>query len=155
MKDRFELKIEGNLEKLAIIGDFIGDTMRSFGLDNHKIFDVQMAVDEACTNIIEYGYANERGMIDIACQRRGDEIIVVIKDRGKPFDPTSVQPPDLNASLEERKTGGLGIYFMKTLMDEVKYEFKDGKNVLTMVKSKSTSDRASKKIPTHTPSHSR
>ena len=133
MKDQLKLKIEGKLENLSLIGEFIGDSMRSFGLDNHKIFDVQLAVDEACTNIIEYGYANEVGTIDIACQRKGDEIIVVIKDRGKPFDPTSVQPPDLNASLEERKTGGLGIYFMKTLMDEVRYEFKEGKNVLTMV----------------------
>lgn len=133
MKDRFELKIEGKLENLAIIGDFITNAMSEFGLDGQKIFGVQLAVDEACTNIIEYGYANEVGMIDIACQRRGEEIVVVIKDEGKPFDPTSVQPPDLNASLEERKTGGLGIYFMKTLMDEVRYEFKEGKNVLTMV----------------------
>ena len=133
MKDRFELEIEGKLENLSLIGDFIGDSMRSFGLDEHKTFEVQLAVDEACTNIIEYGYANEVGTIDIACQRRGEEIIVVIKDRANPFDPTSVQPPDRNASLEERKAGGLGIYFMKTLMDEVKYEFKEGKNVLTMV----------------------
>lgn len=137
MKDEFELEIEGKLENLSLIGEFIGDTTSEFGLDNRKIFNVQLAVDEACTNIIEYGYANEGGMIDIACQRRGDEIVVVIKDRGKPFDPTSVQPPDLNASLEERKAGGLGIYFMKTLMDEVRYEFKEGKNVLTMVVSSS------------------
>ena len=133
MKD--ELKIEGKLENLSLIGDFIGDSMREFGLDNRKIFNVQMAVDEACTNII--GYANEVGMIDIACQRKGEEIVVVIKDEGKPFDPTTVQPPDLNASLEERKAGGLGIYFMKTLMDEVRYEFKEGKNVLTMAVSSS------------------
>lgn len=137
MKDLFELEIEGKLENLSLIGDFIGDTMRSFGLDNHKIFDVQMAVDEACTNIIEYGYTEEVGMIDIICLRRGGDIMVIIKDEGKQFDPTTVQPPDLNASLEERKTGGLGIYFMKKLMDEVKYEFKDGKNVLTMVVSSS------------------
>ncbi len=139
MKDRFELEIEGKLESLAIIGVFIGDTMRELGLAARKIFELQLAVDEACTNIIEYGYANanEVGMIDIACQRKGEEIVVVIKDRGKPFDPTSVPPPDLNASLEERKAGGLGIYFMKTLMDEVRYEFKEGKNVLTMVVSSS------------------
>jgi len=137
MKDLFELEIEGKLENLSLIGDFIGDTMRSFGLDNHKIFDVQMAVDEACTNIIEYGYTEEVGMIDIIFLKRGVDIMVIIKDEGKQFDPTTVQPPDLNASLEERKTGGLGIYFMKKLMDEVKYEFKDGKNVLTMVVSSS------------------
>ena len=130
---RDELKIEGKLENLSLIGDFIGDSMREFGLDNRKIFNVQMAVDEACTNIIEYGYANEVGTIDIACWRKGEEIVVVIKDEGKPFDPTTVQPPDLNTSLEERKAGGLGIYFMKKLMDEGRYEFKEGKNVLTMV----------------------
>jgi len=130
---RDELKIEGKLENLSLIGDFIGDSMREFGLDNRKIFNVQMAVDEACTNIIEYGYANEVGTIDIACWRKGEEIVVVIKDGGKPFDPTAAQPPDLNTSLEERKAGGLGIYFMKTLMDGVRYEFKEGKNVLTMV----------------------
>jgi serine/threonine-protein kinase RsbW len=137
MDNSYELEIEGKLENLSLIGDFIGDTMRSFGLDEHKTFEVQLAVDEACTNIIKYGYtntnANEVGMIDIACQRKGKEIVVVIKDEGKPFDPTSVPPPDLEANVEERKAGGLGIYFMKTLMDEVKYEFIEGKNVLTMV----------------------
>jgi serine/threonine-protein kinase RsbW len=92
-----------------------------------------MAIDEACTNIINYGYTVDVGMINISCWRRDEDVIVVIKDRAKPFDPTLVPPPDLDASLEERKIGGLGVYFMKTLVDEVKYEFKDGKNVLTMV----------------------
>ncbi len=120
------------MEKLAEIGDFITDSMREFGLEDRKIFGVQMAVDEACANIINYGYTGEEGMINISCRRSGEEVLVVIKDRGKPFDPTSVPPPDLDASLEERKIGGLGVYFMKTLVDEVKYEFRDGKNVLTM-----------------------
>ena len=131
MEDRFELEIESKLENLAVIADFITDSMREFGLADPKIFEIQMAVDEACTNIINYGYTV--GMINISCWRRDEDVIVVIKDRGKPFDPTSVPPPDLDASLEERKIGGLGVYFMKTLVDEVKYEFKDGKNVLTMV----------------------
>ena len=131
MEDRFELEIESKLENLAVIADFIADSMREFGLADPKIFEIQMAVDEACTNIINYGYTV--GMINISCWRRDEDVIVVIKDRGKPFDPTSVPPPDLDASLEKRKIGGLGVYFMKTLVDEVKYEFKDGKNVLTMV----------------------
>jgi len=131
MEDLFELEIESKLEDLAVIGDFITDSMREFGLVDHKIFEIQMAVDEACTNIINYGYTV--GMINISCRRRDEDVLVVIKDRGKPFDPMSVPPPDLDASLEKRKIGGLGVYFMKTLVDEVKYEFKDGKNVLTMV----------------------
>jgi serine/threonine-protein kinase RsbW len=102
-------------------------------LDDRKVFEVQMAVDEACTNIIKYGYAREKGTIEISCLRWDEDVVVVIKDTGTPFDPTSVQPPDLDAGLEERKIGGLGVYFMKTLMDEVKYEYKDGKNVLRLV----------------------
>ncbi len=135
MKDRFELEIEGKLENLARIGEFIVNALREFGLAERKIFDVQLAVDEACANIIEYGYADteEVGMIEISCSKKGEDIVVVITDAGTPFDPTSVQPPDLNANVEERQIGGLGIYFMKRLMDEINYEFRDGKNVLTMV----------------------
>jgi anti-sigma regulatory factor (Ser/Thr protein kinase) len=133
MKDRFELEIDGELENLAMIGDFIADSMREFGLDDRKVFEVQMAVDEACTNIIKYGYAGKKGTIEISCLKRDEDVVVVIKDTGKPFDPTSVQLPDLDAGLEERKIGGLGVYFMKTLMDEVKYEYRDGKNVLRLV----------------------
>ena len=133
MKDRFELEIDGELENLAAIGDFIADSMREFGLDDRKVFEVQMAVDEACTNIIKYGYVGENGAIEISCLKRDEDVVVVIKDTGTPFDPTSVQPPDLDAGLEERKIGGLGVYFMKTLMDEVKYEYRDGKNVLRLV----------------------
>lgn len=135
MKDKFELEIEGKLENLSVIGDFIVDSMREFGLTERKIFDVQLAADEACSNIIEYGYADteEVGVINIICWKRGVDIVVVISDAGTPFDPTSVQPPDLDANVEERQIGGLGIYFMKRLMDEINYEFRDGKNVLTMV----------------------
>lgn len=133
MTARFELKVVGILENLSLIGDFISDSMIASGLDARKIFEVQLAVDEACTNIIKYGYTDETGTIDIICCMRNGEFVVVIKDEGKPFDPTSVQPPDLNASLEERQIGGLGVHLIKSMMDEVRYEFIDGKNVLTMV----------------------
>ncbi|MEA3488609.1 MAG: ATP-binding protein [Euryarchaeota archaeon] len=133
MEDLFELEIDSKLENLAVIGEFIRDAMHELGLADRKIFGVEMAVDEACTNIINYGYTVDVGLINITCRRKDEDVIVVIKDRGKPFDPTSVPPPDRDASLEKRKIGGLGVYFMKTLVDEVKYEFRDGKNVLTLV----------------------
>lgn len=133
MNGRFELRIRGALENLSRVGDFIFDSLNSFGLDVRKIFDVQLAVDEVCTNIISYGYTNEVGMIDISCKMDGGEIVIVIKDKGKPFNPMSVEPPDLDTSLEERDIGGLGIYLIKSLMDEVEYEFMGGMNVLTMI----------------------
>jgi serine/threonine-protein kinase RsbW len=133
MNNHFELRIKGTLENLSQIGDFIYDALNSFGLDVRKIFDVQLAVDELCTNIISYGYTTEAGMIDISCSMDDNEIVVIIKDKGKPFNPMSVEPPDLDASLEERKIGGLGIYLARSLMDEVEYEFIDGMNVLSML----------------------
>ncbi len=134
MKDQFKLDIEAKSENLEVIWDFITDSMKKFGLNDRKIFDIQMAVDEACTNIIEHGYREETNNIRIICIKKDKKIIVIIKDRGKPFDPTSVQPPNLNTSLEEREMGGLGVYFMKKLMDEVIYDSKDGENILTMIK---------------------
>ena len=62
MEDLFELEIESKLEKLAVIGDFITHSMRKLGLGARRIFEIQMAVDEACTNIINYGYIGEEGM---------------------------------------------------------------------------------------------
>lgn len=134
MKYQFKLDIEAKSENLEVIWDFITDSMKKFGLNDRKIFDIQMAVDEACTNIIEHGYREETNNIRIICIKKDKKIMVIIKDKGKPFDPASVQPPNLNTSLEEREMGGLGIYFMKKLMDEVIYESKDGENVLTMIK---------------------
>jgi len=145
MKDRFELEIEGKLENLSRIGEFVGNSMSDFGLEDRKIFEVQLAVDEACSNIINYGYTETEdvGVITIICSTKENEVKIVISDAGKPFDPTSVPPPDLDTNLEDRTVGGLGIHFIKTLVDELRYEYRDGKNLLTL--SISTSDRASKK----------
>jgi len=130
------MEIEGKLENLARIADFIGNSMKEFGLDDKKVFNIQMAVDEACANIIEHAYINKVGKIHISCFLKDEKVVVVIKDRGKSMDQASVKTPDLNASLEDRKIGGLGVYFIKTMMDEVKYEFRNGDNVLIMTKYK-------------------
>jgi serine/threonine-protein kinase RsbW len=94
-----------------------------------------MAVDEACTNIIKYAYSEEGGVITLTCELQGNDFVVIIRDRGKPFDPSSVPPPDLEADLDERKIGGLGIYLMGKLMDDVSYSF-DAKKGNTLVMRK-------------------
>ena len=137
MRNHVEREFQADLAQLERIGEFIGAVLREFGLDEPKIFNLQLAVDEACSNIIKYGYSNaekaEDNKIMICCSRCNGTIAVTIKDRGKPFDPTTVAPPDLEASLEERQIGGLGIYFMKKLTDMICYAYKDGQNVLTMI----------------------
>lgn len=87
------------------------------------VFEVQTAVDEACTNIIKYAYSEVGGIITITCEMQDNDFIVTVRDEGKPFDPSSVLPPDLEADLDKRRIGGLGIYLMRKLMDDVIYSF--------------------------------
>jgi len=96
--------------------------MSQLGIDA-GIFEVQTAVDEACTNIVKYAYSEQNGAIIVICEKQGNDFVVTIRDNGKPFDPSSVPLPDLDADLDKRKIGGLGIYFMKKLMDKVSYSF--------------------------------
>jgi len=95
-------------------------------------------VDEACTNIIKYAYAGKAGIIAIICERQKDELIITISDYGKPFDPLSVPQPDLAADLDHRKVGGLGIYLMKKLMDDVSYNFESVKGNRLIMRRKLT-----------------
>jgi len=100
------------------------------------ILEVQAAVDEACTNIIKYAYSDKGGIIAITCETQDNDFVVIIRDRGKAFDPSSVPPPDLEAELDKRRVGGLGIYLMGKLMDDVSYSFDAEKgNTLVMRKT--------------------
>ena len=121
--NRFELKIESKLENLSVIGDFIADATKQLGVDSATASRIQLAVDEACTNIIKHAYSEWKGFITLVLELVNNDLIIIIRDHGKPFDPNSVSPPDLEADLEERKLGGLGIHLMKKLMDEVSYSF--------------------------------
>jgi anti-sigma regulatory factor (Ser/Thr protein kinase) len=128
------LKVNAELKNLSVIADFISRSMSQLGIDA-GVLEVQTAVDEACTNIIKYAYAGKGGTIAITCELRDTDFVVSIRDNGKPFDPSSVPLPDLNEDLDERKIGGLGMYLMKKLMDDVNYSFDAKKgNMLVMRK---------------------
>ena len=128
----------GRFDSLAAIGEFVTRAAEDAGLDARATYAVQMAVDEACTNIIEYAYGGEgQGDIECACRIDDDSLTVILHDHGRPFDPDCVPDPDLKACLEDRKVGGLGLYFMRQLMDKVHFDFTpDSGNVLTLVKRK-------------------
>lgn len=132
---RFELEVDSKLESLSIISDFVAKVLKEIGADEGTVFGVQMAVDEACTNIIQYAYREQKGIITLVCELVDDEFVVTIRDKGEPFDPSRVPPPDLKADLDKRKIGGLGIHFMRKMMDEVSYNLDAEKgNELTMRK---------------------
>ena len=111
--------------------------MTSLGTKDEKdIYDVQLAVDEACTNIIEHAYSGKQtGKITILCKLSSKkEFTVKLIDQGKKFDPNAVLSPDTEAPLDERKRGGYGIYLMKKMMQNVKYAFTEEGNELTMTR---------------------
>jgi anti-sigma regulatory factor (Ser/Thr protein kinase) len=131
---QFELEIDGKPENLSVIADFIALAMRQLGIEE-GIFEVQTAVDEACTNIIQHAYSGKGGIIAISCALQDNDFVITIRDRGRPFDPGSVPPPDLEADWDQRRVGGLGMYLMRRLMDEVSYDFDaETGNKLTMRK---------------------
>ena len=134
----FELTVSSEMENLTTISDFVTSVASNLGLSEDDTFALQMAVDEACANVIEHAYGGRRdGSIHITCQALQDRVVVTVQDHGKPFDPHSVPRPKANAPLEERLAGGLGILLIEKLMDEVRFEFDAEKgNVLTMVKKR-------------------
>ncbi len=133
--NQLELKVEAKLENLAVIGDFITEAMKQLGRDQ-ETFQVQLAVDEACTNIIQHAYSGDSEKpIRILCLISGNDLVIQIRDWGEPFDPDSVPQPDIESELFERKLGGFGVFLIRQMMHEVKYVFHaGGYNELTMTK---------------------
>jgi serine/threonine-protein kinase RsbW len=125
-------------DNLAAVSEFATHAAEAADLDARAVYAVQLAVEEACANIIEHAYGGEgRGDIECTCIVNKNGLTVILRDYGRPFDPTSVPDPDLCASLENREVGGLGLYCIRQLMDKVRFEFTpDSGNVLTMVKRK-------------------
>ncbi|MGB9593257.1 MAG: ATP-binding protein [Anaerolineae bacterium] len=130
----YELTVPARFDNLALIGDFISGVARRAGFDEKGVFNLQLACDEACTNVIEHAYGGGPGQIRITVTLYPDRIQIQVHDTGRPFDPQAIRIPDLEAPLERRETGGLGLHFMRSIMDELRFEFGEDGNRLTMVK---------------------
>ena len=126
----------GKLSSLAKIACFVATAANAAGLDDRAAYAVQMAVDEACSNIIEHAYG-EQNRGDIACEYKvtDESLVITLRDQGRPFDPTAIADPELDARIEQRPLGGLGVYLMRQLVDAVDYHYDPGiGNVLTLIK---------------------
>jgi serine/threonine-protein kinase RsbW len=130
------------MENLTVISDFVTSAAKQFGLDEDQAFAVQMAVDEASTNVIEHAYAGRPdGTIDITCELVSDRVVVRIHDHGLAFDPRAVLPPDSAAPLSENDERCLGLLLIHKLMDSVDFRFDAVRgNTLTMVKRRHSAE---------------
>lgn len=129
----------GSYDSLESISIFIEKAAKDAGLDQKATYAVQLAVDEACCNIIDHAYGGE-GIGDIQCsvQVGKDGLTVTLIDRGQPYSPEKVPDPKLNLPLEKVKPRGVGLYLIRKMMDKVSYTSRpDSTNVLTMVKHRS------------------
>ena len=130
-------QFSARFEYLDEIREFVGEIARGGGFGAKDIYNIQLAADEAASNIIEHAYEGvNNGVLEISCGMRDGAITIIMVDHGESFDPSAIPLPDLKADLSERKIGGLGIFLMRKLMDEVHYESKKTGNVLTMTKRK-------------------
>ncbi len=119
-----KLSVTSEMKNLTAVSDFVTEFARQQSLREEDTFALQVAVDEACANVIDHAYLGRSdGPIRIQCRLSDGEVTVTIVDHGEPFDPRSVPRPDTAAPLEKRQEGGLGLYLMEKLMDSVRFEF--------------------------------
>ncbi len=139
--DRTETRVfVAQYESLAAIDEFVAGAADQASFDDCTAYQVRLAVDEACSNIIEHAYGGEgSGTIECTYHVQDDLMTVVLRDHGDRFDPQSVPEPNLSADLRDRNGGGLGLHLIRKIMDEVQFDFEPGGgNVLTLVKHKET-----------------
>ena len=141
MSETLSLKFETRIEELLRLQSEIEQLGEREDWNTALVFHVNLAVEELATNIMNYGHEGEDAEseriheFEVILKSDIDHLTIDIWDDGRPFDPLTEAPrPDLDASLENRRIGGLGIYFAETFMDEILYEREDGRNHLTLIK---------------------
>lgn len=136
MKQRSKLRVGAVLENVALVIDCVTEAAQAAGLDDHTIYELQLAVDEACANVVHHAYEGvEPGDMEISCDLDAQTLTICVRDWGAGFTPGDVPEPDVDAPLEERALGGLGLFLIRQVMDQVCYECDPERgNELTMTK---------------------
>jgi sigma-B regulation protein RsbU (phosphoserine phosphatase) len=137
MEYKQEITVAATIDQIPVISDFIERFMILAGFDSRNILGVQLAVEEACTNVDRYAYSGKDGTIHIVARARGDRLELIIEDHGTPFDPTTHTVALSQANAKDHPVGGLGIHLIRCYVDRMSFEYKDGMNVLTLVKYRS------------------
>ena len=132
-----ELMIDATLENIPVVTDFVNEQLEQLDCPMKVQIQISIAIDELFSNIARYAYNPTTGSATVQVEVTENPLAVVITfiDEGKPYDPLAKEDPDITLSAEEREVGGLGIYMVKKSMDDVTYEYKDGRNILKIKKS--------------------
>lgn len=128
------IELINDVNDVPKMSEWIETLAEEAGLPMDKTFQLNLALEEAVVNVMNYAYPGQQGMpIQIEANSEPSRLTFVIDDTGVPYDPTQNETPDITLSAEERPIGGLGVMLVKQLMNEVTYEYRDGHNRLTLV----------------------
>ncbi len=106
----------------------------SWDLPNKQLLELNLILEELCTNYMKYAGEDPKSFLEIQLALNGELLRITVKDKGKQFNPTEISDPDIDLSIDERKPGGLGLYFVKHYSDSIMYSREDGINVVTITK---------------------
>ena len=132
-----ELTLPAARENIPDVIDFVNRELESVGCPMKTEAQIDIAIDELYSNIANYGYDGENGrvLVRLETEIRPRAVTISFIDEGRPFNPLEREDPDVSLSARERKIGGLGIFMVKKSMDDVRYEYRDGKNILPIRKT--------------------
>ena len=127
--------LANDISEITRLYEFIEEMGNDFSLSPDIVFNLNLVLEEAVVNVINYAYPKEEHQyIYLSATMKDESIVLVLTDTGKEFDPTAAPEADITLSADERQIGGLGIFLIRQIMNEVKYERIEGKNVLTLEK---------------------
>ena len=131
-----ELNLEAAVANISTVTDFVNAILEELDCPMKAQLQIDVALDELFSNIAKYAYAPGTGPATVRVETEEDPraVILTFIDRGTPFDPLAAEDPDITAPAEERSIGGLGVFLVKKTMDDVRYERRDGQNILRITK---------------------
>jgi len=129
------ITVPAYVERLDEVFGLIDEAMTSTGTDAKTQNNMRIAVEEIFVNIASYAYPSGEGEVTVSVTASADRLVFVFADSGTPYDPLAKADPDTTLAAEERDIGGLGIFMVKKMMDDVGYEYRDGQNILAMSKN--------------------
>ncbi|MDO4520253.1 MAG: ATP-binding protein [Erysipelotrichaceae bacterium] len=131
-----ELTIDATIENIPVVTGFVDESLEELECPLKAQMQIDIAIDELFGNIANYAYKPDVGPATVRVEVEEDPLAVIITfiDHGRPFDPLGVSDPDTTLKADERKIGGLGVFLVKKTMDELSYEYIDGKNILRIRK---------------------
>ena len=130
------LVLRNDISEISRLEGFVSSVADGAGIDPGLAMNLNLALEEAVTNVILYAWPKgTEGNVSIVAKTGCGRLKFIISDDGTPFDPTKAKDPDISSSVEDRPIGGLGIFMVRTIMDDVSYEWIDGQNILTLTKN--------------------